>query len=84
MRPKPVWNGLETILTPRMRAKLPSKLSESLKENHHGSNQHVYLPRTLIFYDFVLVLGSKCYDFEMVFDTMQASLRTWSDVTKTP
>ena len=83
MRPKPVWNGLETILTPKMRATLPSKLSESLKKNHHGSNQHVYLLRTLIFHDFVLVLGSKCYDFEMVFDTMRTNLRTWSDVIKT-
>ena len=49
VRPNPVWNGLDTILTPKMRANLPPKLSESLKKNHHESNQHVYLLRTSIF-----------------------------------
>ena len=83
MRPKPVWNGLETILTPKMRATLPSKLSESLKKIiMEAINMFTCLGHSF-FMDFVLVLGSKCYDFEMVFDTMQASLRTWSDVTKT-
>ena len=49
VRRRPVWTRLETILTPTMRANLLPKLSESLKKNHHESNQHVYSLRIRIF-----------------------------------